>query len=390
MENKIRGVNLGGWLVLEKWMTPNLFSKTKADDEYYLAEDLPVDEYQSRIFMHREEFITEADFLRISVAGFNLVRVPVPYFIFGDRPPFIGCIDYLDKVFSWAKAYNLKILIDLHTAPFSQNGFDNGGLSGVVKWAQMPEEVEFELSVLERLAERYGNDVALWGIEVLNEPITADGIWESMDPLKRYPARDKQMAEGSAPISLEFLQKFYQQAYFRMRKFLSIEKVIAFHDGFQLNAWQDFFEKNDFENVMLDTHQYVMMAELNGTEQKLDSYLDFINNLGEEIAKVSKYVRIFVGEWSLFNSYAVGTDTKGGINPTQKQYGDKKFLTNEELEHLYQELWRCSVKAWNQGAGHMYWTYKLNIDTVNEPAWYGWDSWDLSRSIDKKWIDSDY
>ncbi len=25
----------------------------------------------------------------------------------------------------------------------------------------------------------------------------------------------------------------------------------------------------------------------------------------------------------------------------------------------------------------MYWTYKLSIDTINEPAWYGWDSWDV-------------
>lgn len=34
----------------------------------------------------------------------------------------------------------------------SQNGFDNGGISGVCKWAQLPDEVEFVLSVLERLA----------------------------------------------------------------------------------------------------------------------------------------------------------------------------------------------------------------------------------------------
>jgi len=31
---KLKGVNLGGWLVLEKWMTPKLFEGTTAEDEY--------------------------------------------------------------------------------------------------------------------------------------------------------------------------------------------------------------------------------------------------------------------------------------------------------------------------------------------------------------------
>ena len=79
----------------------------------------------------------------------DAVRILVPYFIFGDREPFIGCIEELDKAFNWAEKYGLQILIDLHTAPDSQNGFDNGGISGVCKWSQEPDEVEFELTVLE-------------------------------------------------------------------------------------------------------------------------------------------------------------------------------------------------------------------------------------------------
>ena len=33
---KVKGVNLGNWLVLEKWMSPSLFEGTTAEDEYYL------------------------------------------------------------------------------------------------------------------------------------------------------------------------------------------------------------------------------------------------------------------------------------------------------------------------------------------------------------------
>ena len=41
--NYIKGVNLGNWLVLEKWMNPALFDGTTADDEYYL----PTQQHQS-------------------------------------------------------------------------------------------------------------------------------------------------------------------------------------------------------------------------------------------------------------------------------------------------------------------------------------------------------
>lgn len=45
----INGVNLGNWLVLEKWMSPTLFYGTDAEDEYYLPRSLPQDVYESRI-----------------------------------------------------------------------------------------------------------------------------------------------------------------------------------------------------------------------------------------------------------------------------------------------------------------------------------------------------
>ena len=126
---KVKGVNLGNWLVLEKWMSPALFEGTTAEDEYYLPAQLSKEVYEARIKIHRSEYITERDFTRIKAMGMDAVRIPVPYFIFGDREPFIGCVEELDKAFNWAERYGLKILIDLHTAPDSQNGFDNGGLA---------------------------------------------------------------------------------------------------------------------------------------------------------------------------------------------------------------------------------------------------------------------
>lgn len=133
----IKGVNLGNWLVLEKWMSPALFEGTTAEDEYYLPRKLSKEVYETRIKVHRAEYISERDFVAIKAMGMEAVRIPVPYFIFGDREPFIGCVEELDKAFNWAEKYGLQILIDLHTAPEGQNGFDNGGICGVCKWSKI-------------------------------------------------------------------------------------------------------------------------------------------------------------------------------------------------------------------------------------------------------------
>ena len=45
---KVKGVNLGNWLVLEKWMSPSLFDGTTAEDEYYLPTQLSKEVYEAR------------------------------------------------------------------------------------------------------------------------------------------------------------------------------------------------------------------------------------------------------------------------------------------------------------------------------------------------------
>ncbi|MCI5903103.1 MAG: cellulase family glycosylhydrolase [Blautia sp.] len=385
---EIRGVNLGNWLVLEKWMSPALFEGTTAEDEYYLPTQLSPEVYEARIKMHRSEYITERDFATIRRIGLNSVRIPVPYFIFGDRPPFIGCIRELDKAFSWAEKYGLSILIDLHTAPMSQNGFDNGGLSGVCRWSQLPEEVEFVLNVLEKLAQRYGHRKGLLGITPINEPAT-EPMWSMMKVPERYPAVDPQLAEGTAPNTMEFLKKFYRDAYDRIHPYLAADKYVIFHDAFRLKDWRTFLEESRFENVILDTHQYLMMAEMMGCPQTPDGYLDYIRNVfARDIEEVQQYVDVICGEWCLFNSCAVGMDTRGGqsvLNGVDFS-GNTNAMDQDAKKQLYRQLAEAQLKAWKQGAGYYYWSYKLLLDTVNEPEWANWDSWDLGKCVDEGWF----
>lgn len=56
----------------------------------------------------------------------NHVRIPIGYWAFevGPGEPFIqGQLPYLEKAVQWAGNYGLKVIVDLHGAPGSQNGF---------------------------------------------------------------------------------------------------------------------------------------------------------------------------------------------------------------------------------------------------------------------------
>jgi aryl-phospho-beta-D-glucosidase BglC (GH1 family) len=55
------------------------------------------------------------------------VRIPIGYWAFDVAPgePYIqGQKPYLLNAIGWAAKYNLKVIIDLHGAPGSQNGYE--------------------------------------------------------------------------------------------------------------------------------------------------------------------------------------------------------------------------------------------------------------------------
>ena len=78
MHKPLRGVNLGGWLVLERWMTPSVFAGTDASNEHQL---MMQPDGPERIAKHRQEFMTEADFAWLHAHGIEALRVLVGYWV---------------------------------------------------------------------------------------------------------------------------------------------------------------------------------------------------------------------------------------------------------------------------------------------------------------------
>ncbi|MGT2799726.1 glycoside hydrolase family 5 protein [Streptococcus marmotae] len=337
----VRGVNLGNWLVLEKWMSPTVFDGTKSDDESELKLELGsnINEFLSK---HRDSWITENDFKFISDNGVSLIRIPISHTIFE------GTIDYLDKAFLWAEKYDLKILIDMHTAPGGQNGLDNSGFTGLCTFHHHQENVVQLLNTLERLAVRYKDSSALWGIEVLNEP--ADNKIFNM--LKySLPEKYQDNLSKSSEISTEFLKSFYKQTYNRLNPIIGDERKIVFHDGFRIEEWSEFMVREDYPNVVIDTHMYINFARFEIQEATLASYVDYIqNNFKKKIEDASQSHDVLVGEWSQSN-----------------------YLSSEPeiLECLLKE----QLSAWESAIGNCYWSYKVD-DSLKE-------TWSFQKQVSK-------
>lgn len=128
--DRILGVNLGGWLVPEPFIAPALFepyenTSSPAVDEFTLSQkwlqEGGADNLKTKMTQHYDTFITERDFASIAAAGLNWVRLPIGFWAletYSDEPFLEGVSwNYFLKAIEWARKYGLRILLDLHAAP---------------------------------------------------------------------------------------------------------------------------------------------------------------------------------------------------------------------------------------------------------------------------------
>jgi glucan 1,3-beta-glucosidase len=345
----LRGVNLGGWLVLEKWMTPSLFEGLQARDETSYCVELGANAEQS-LKSHWNTFITVEDFAWLAKTGINAVRIPIGHWILGPGYPYHrsygasshpyveGGIAVLDRAFDWAEEYGLHIVLDLHAAPGCQNGFDNGGIQSVCEWHTKEEYIDYSLLVLERLAERYQSRPALHAIEVLNEP-----RWD---------------------IDTALLKKYTTDAYHRIRKYCQTRDVaVVFHDGFRpFREYTGFLKEPEFSNVVLDIHHYQCFGadniDMDIYNHIRTSVIDWKNEADEIIRDLGQWT--YIGEWSL------GLDLKfaslwatGPFNHTQQEMDDF------QLNIAYRGYAAAQLMTFEKYLGWFFWSYK----TETTPAW---------------------
>lgn len=141
--NKIRGVNLGGWLVSEPWLMSTEWAKMQCSgkcSEFDCVSALGQNEANKQFNDHYARWIQESDIQRIYDAGLNTIRIPIGYWSFRDivdsseHFPVMD-LQYLDKIIAKAASFGMFVVMDLHGAPGSQKTKDafTGQVSDEVK-----------------------------------------------------------------------------------------------------------------------------------------------------------------------------------------------------------------------------------------------------------------
>ncbi|EDO15870.1 hypothetical protein Kpol_1009p16 [Vanderwaltozyma polyspora DSM 70294] len=317
----IRGVNIGGWLLLEPYITPSLFEAFRTNpnndngipvDEYHFCQYLGFDEAKKRLERHWSTFYQESDFANIASNGFNLVRIPIGYWAFSklDTDPYITGIQesYLDNAIQWAKKYNLKVWIDLHGAAGSQNGFDNSGLRDAYNFLD-DSNLSVTRKALNYIMSKYSQDEYLStviGIELLNEPL---GPVIDMNKLKN---------------------NFLMPSYNYVRYELSTNQVIIIHDSFQAyHYWDNFMTvEQGFWGVVVDHHHYQVFSP-GELSRPLDVKIKTACGLGYSMK--NEYHWTIMGEFS-----GALTDCTKWLNGVGRgaRYDGSFFVDNPQLHRL--------------------------------------------------------
>ncbi|KAI1775916.1 glucan 1,3-beta-glucosidase precursor [Hypoxylon cercidicola] len=354
---KIRGVNLGGWLVLEPWITPSFFEATPDNvvDEYTLTQTLGTDEAATRLEQHWSTWITADDFGDIASKGLNFVRIPVGYWsvtpLAGD--PYVdGGYRYLRMALDWARDNNLKVMIDLHGAPGSQNGLDNSGRRGAIGWTQ-GDTVSQTLTALNKLRDDFASHPAVASIELLNEPMSPN---LNMDTVRQF------MTEG-------------------VNNLQSANVAVAFHDAFiGPTSWNDWGAASASSSLLLDTHHYEVFD--NGQLQmSVDQHVSSACGFGGQMTSSNKWT--ISGEFSgamtdcakWLNGRGVGARYDGTFNYNGqgssfiaacdgKSPGSVGNLAEAERTNIASFI-NAQMVAYEKAAGWIFWTWK----TESAPEW---------------------
>lgn len=328
------GVNLGGWLVAERWMTPRVFAGSDAEDEYTLAMAAKGREQLKR---HHMSFIKKADIRWLAEHHVNALRVPIGYWVFdgiyGDGVEGEPTIGYLDKVIAWAREYNMKVLIDFHAAPGSQNGHDHSGRVGKAAWFRRKEHRQQTIDMLVRLAKRYQENETVWGIELLNEP--KGGIFNVT------------------------LRRFYVQAYEAIIAVARPGLVIVFHDAFSPRLMNGALWGHDKRfPVMMDTHWYQFADPLRRVRPRA-WYFRLVRAHGRLAVRLERRQPQIIGEWSAVLGEQFLRD-----------------VSDEEREQLLRQHLARQLAAYTHTAGWFYWSYKTHDK----------GPWSLRWVIEQGWL----
>jgi len=436
----IRGVNLGAWLVFERPFTPYLFAITDCDqrgdfhafpyekdappntptydvnlnfdstledpsatawddseckpvqpypkDEWSLASafenKIIAKEYFTR---HWEYFLNRKDMATIKANGATHIRVPLGHWILGDissdEPYVNGGWPFFLRMVEWAKEEGLEVWPDLHTAPGSQNGFDNSGHLGsegpsCLGWCDNKANVERTVTIVKNILSAIKdaglNDVVT-GFGPLNEPFI--------------------------DCDFDTVRQFYNDTMLLVKEYLGPESTVYMGDAFRDKKWNTgwWLDPHQYNNTYLDSHYYhvfsappralspkqhiALTCQKNRKDTNVCCYQDYEGEVNNTIP--SEGISRIIGEWSAsFDTLPVDKEAqvmegiaKTGIAP---EHDRQISPAQQAFLRAFTEAQMVTYEAADEGIsrGWFFWTFKTQGGALAE--------WDYLRGSSEGWI----
>ncbi|KAF8911874.1 glycoside hydrolase superfamily [Mucidula mucida] len=181
---KQRGVNLGAWFVLERWIVEAPYREARDPGQSDL--DVAKGSNAKQILeQHWDTWITEPDWEYLASKCINTVRIPIGYYHLCGADPsvlekthfkdmhsvFAGAWPRIVNAIQTALRYGIGVLLDLHAAPGKQNHDSHGGTSKEPEFFNSSRHRDHTIHVLLTLIRLLNNAYPnIVGIELLNEP----------------------------------------------------------------------------------------------------------------------------------------------------------------------------------------------------------------------------
>lgn len=213
-EFQVRGISLGNWLMQEGYMFRFKRARAPREIEAFIEALVGPEDAAEFWRLFHDRYVAEADIRLIAAAGFTTVRVPLHYGLFvdpADPARFEGPgYALLDRLIGWCRAAGLKVILDLHAAPGGQTGVNHDDGPGYPLVFYVPAHRRLTVAFWRHLAERYKDETAVLGYDLLNEPISPyhdiDDLNPRLEPLYREITAAIREVDPNHPIIFEGAQ----------------------------------------------------------------------------------------------------------------------------------------------------------------------------------------
>lgn len=303
----------------------------------------------------------------MATTGLNLVRIPVGYWAFSklSHDPYLqGQERYLDLALLWAYRNGLKVQIDIHGMPGSQNGFDNSGQRREhLHWFKYEDK---SMEILSHVFDKYGLKSSVVRDEATGATVNIANTIHSIQVVNE---------PFSPKLDINRLSNFYEKSY-QMGASKGVHVPLVYHDAFlPVNYWNQFMEGKNvildhhhYEifspvHIGMDIHQHINNIKLVGRLLQHQPHKRIVGEFSGALTDCTKYLN-GVGRGARYDGTYLGNTRIGDCNSPENLANTKQFL---EMQF---QTFEATTDGW------IFWTWKAENSL----------QWDYKKLYDMKII----